>query len=37
MSVAIMHQTNIRQSNYRIRRILSIRDMSLEDGMIIKN
>ena len=30
-------QTNIRQSNYRIRMILSIRGMSLEDGMIIKN
>ena len=37
MSVAIMHQTNIRQSNYRIRMILSIRGMSLGDGMIIKN
>ena len=30
-------QTNNRQSNYRIRMILSIRGMSLEDGMIIKN
>lgn len=37
MSVAIMHQTNIRQGNYRIRMILSIRGMSLEDGMIIKS
>ena len=28
---------NIRQGNYRIRMILSIRGMSLEDGMIIKS